>query len=71
MAAIAFFTFFISVVLGLIFIWIRTILEIADTEMEDTSLRIIWMLFVFFMPVVGVCCWYVFGRKRDRNERYA
>ena len=51
------------ITLGLLFIWIKTILEIADADFADTTHKILWILFVFFMPVVGLCCWYVFGKR--------
>jgi type IV secretory pathway TrbL component len=52
-----------SIILSLLFVWIKTILEIADADFADTTYKVLWILFVFFMPVVGVCCWYVFGRQ--------
>lgn len=69
MSAIFIILFFSLVVLSLLFVWLKTILEIADAEMEDTSYKIVWVLFVFFMPVVGVCCWYVFGKKHTWERR--
>ena len=64
-AAIALLVFSV-IIIGLIGFWIKTILDIADTNFADTSHRILWILFVFFFPVVGICCWYVFGRKNAR-----
>jgi len=58
-----------SIILSLLFIWIKTILEVADADFVDSTYKIVWILFVFFMPVVGVCCWYVFGKRPSWEGR--
>ncbi len=58
-----------SIILSLLFFWVKTILEIADADFADATYKILWILFVFFMPVVGVCCWYVFGRQTSWETR--
>jgi len=60
---------FASIILSLLFFWIKTILEIADADFADTTYKVLWILFVFFMPVVGVCCWYVFGQRPNWERR--
>jgi len=58
-----------SIILSLLFFWIKTILEIADADFADTAYKIVWILLVFFMPVIGVSCWYVFGKHASMEGR--
>jgi len=58
-----------SIILSLLVLWIKTIIEIADADFADTTYKILWILFVFFMPVVGASCWYVFGKRASLEAR--
>lgn len=61
-AAIVLITFSV-LIFGLLFFWLKTILDIANTTFADTLLKAVWIGFVFFFPLVGICCWYLFGRQ--------
>lgn len=65
---IAFFIF-LGFIISLLVFWIKTILEIANSEFEDKTFRILWILAVFFFPVVGVICWYLIGRNMSWQKR--
>lgn len=64
MAAFIITVFFMVLGLSLLLFWIKTLLEIARTEFYDNTFRVLWILGVFFFPVVGIVCWYLIGKPR-------
>ena len=53
----------ILVALGYLFIWIKTIVEIAKSRFTDETSRIIWLLVVAFCGLIGMILYYAIGRK--------
>ncbi|GAB5534538.1 MAG: PLDc N-terminal domain-containing protein [Rubricoccaceae bacterium] len=41
---------------------VYAIIQIINSR-ESTGSKVLWGAFVFFAPVVGLVCWYLFGPK--------
>ena len=53
----------ILVALAILFIWIKTIMEIARSRFTDDTYKIVWLLVVILCGVVGMIIYYAVGRK--------
>ena len=53
----------ILVALAFLFIWIKTIIEIARSRFTDDTYKIVWLLVVILCGLVGMIIYYAVGRK--------
>jgi hypothetical protein len=53
------------ILLGIAFViyWIKCIVEIAGSQFNDDSNRILWLLLVIFAPLIGLLLYRLIGRK--------
>ncbi|CAO3679573.1 unnamed protein product [Umbelopsis ramanniana] len=58
--------FFSLVLLILDFIAIFEILNSTRTTVN----KVLWSLFVFFFPVLGLLCYFIFGDRERHNQSY-
>jgi len=50
-------------VLAYLFIWIKSIVEIARSKFTDSTQQVIWLLVVILCGVIGLILYYAIGRK--------
>jgi hypothetical protein len=54
------------VVLALVFLvfWIKTMIEIGSSTFKDDTHKVLWLIFVFIMPLIGMIFYYLLGRSK-------
>ncbi len=50
--------------LGILYVWIKTLVEIANTQFPDSSSKIVWGLIVLFTGIFGAVIYMIAGRPR-------
>ena len=50
--------------LGILYVWIKTLVEIANTQFPDSSTKIVWALIVLFTGIFGAVIYMIAGRPR-------
>lgn len=50
--------------LGILFVWIKTLVEIANTQFPDSSSKIVWGLIVLFTGFFGAVIYIIARRPR-------
>ena len=62
--------FIITIVaLAIVFlvIWIKTMIEIGRSNFKDDTHKVLWLIFVFVMPLIGMIFYYLLGRSKRTN----
>ena len=54
----------ILIMLGILYVWIKTLVEIANTQFPDSTTKIVWGLIVFFTGIIGALIYILVGRPR-------
>ena len=49
-------------------LWVIAFVDILRSEFRDNE-KLIWVLAVIFAPVLGMLCYFLFGRKRKAAKR--
>jgi type VI protein secretion system component VasK len=60
----------IVAIIALAFIigWVKILYEINNSTFRDETSRILWLVFVVFMPLLGVTFYLLLGRKQRVRE---
>jgi len=55
-----------DIILGLIFIifWVWALIDILKSDFEDNTIKLIWLLVVFFLSLLGAILYYFIGQKQ-------
>lgn len=71
--------FLLFMVIGLFILWIWALVDIIVSKFQDTIMQVVWLLVVFFLPVIGVILYLLVGRStkrvsdftsEERNQKY-
>lgn len=54
----------ILLMLGILYFWIKTLVEIANTQFPDSTTKIVWALIVLFTGIFGALIYILVGRPR-------
>lgn len=46
------------------FVWVWAIIDLAKSDFKDSATKILWVLFIFFIPVLGVLLYVIVGRRQ-------
>lgn len=66
MIGIMFFFLLLTVGLGTFAFWIYALIEIIQDDYKNDTNKILWFLFVFFLPFVGTIVYFFIGRDKMR-----
>jgi hypothetical protein len=54
---------FIVFILVFVASWIWALIDILISEFKESNDKLLWGLFVFFLPLIGVLAYFFIGRK--------
>lgn len=58
----------IILLLAYLFFWIKTLIEIVNSNYNDQATKVIWFLVVFFAGLIGIFIYYIAGRQTKKIE---
>ena len=58
----------IILLLAYLFFWIKTLIEIVNSNYNDQATKVIWFLIVFFAGLIGIFIYYIAGRQTKKIE---
>jgi cbb3-type cytochrome oxidase subunit 3 len=54
---------FIVFILVFVASWIWVLIDVVISEFKESNDKLLWGLFVFFLPLIGVLAYFFIGRK--------
>ena len=64
MGDVAFVITIVVLAIAFLIFWIRTMIEIGRSNFSDDTQKILWLIFVFIMPLIGMIVYYLLGRSK-------
>jgi hypothetical protein len=61
---IAFIITIVVLAIAFLVFWIKTMIEIGHGTFKDDTHKVLWLIFVFIMPLIGMIFYYLLGRSR-------
>ncbi|HEX6335135.1 MAG TPA: PLD nuclease N-terminal domain-containing protein [Flavisolibacter sp.] len=54
--------------LAFIILWILALVDILRSNFPDNTVKLIWVLVVFFFPLLGAVLYFAIGRKQKQPQ---
>ena len=65
-----FVVFFLGLGAFLLYLWIKALIEVIQTDFEEAYMKPMLLLFLFIFPVVGASVYYLVQRRRIPPTEY-